>query len=200
MMGLETRKGSSCSVSMYLCPALKTLTCGRQTTRVPGMEAWLWYQLRTVPGMSPQMMVLGEGMLSLGRNTQQDCSSNWREGRTQSDQSGVSGKPTLTCLGHQTGFSSSFLVWKRAFGFESGSEKKLKSQHVMDAAGLRLPIFTCCGGACCYSALVHTWLTQFQTVLWFNSNQPHSQNHSGFCRLLWCFVNTGKGLFWFLLY
>lgn len=77
-MGLETTKGSSCSGSMYLCPALKTLICGRQATRVPGMEAWLWYQLRTVPGMSPQMMVLGEGRLSLGRNTQTDCSSNWR--------------------------------------------------------------------------------------------------------------------------
>lgn len=77
-MGLETTKGSSCSGSMYLWPALRTLICGRQTTRVPGIEAWLWYQLRTVPGMSPQMMVLGEGRLSLGRNTQHDCSSNWR--------------------------------------------------------------------------------------------------------------------------
>lgn len=76
--GLDTTKGSSCSGSMYLWPALRTLICGRHTTRVAGMEAWLWYQLRTVPGMSPQMMVLGEGRLSLGRNMQHDCSSNWR--------------------------------------------------------------------------------------------------------------------------
>lgn len=75
-MGLETTKGSSCRGPMYLCPALRMLICGRQTTRVPGMEAWLWYQLRTVPGMSPQMMVPGEGRLSFGRNMQQDWSSN----------------------------------------------------------------------------------------------------------------------------
>lgn len=81
-MGLETTKGSSCRGSIHLWPALRMLICGRQTTRVPGMEAWLWYQLRTVPGMSPQMMVLGEGRLSFGRNMQQDCSSNCRGERT----------------------------------------------------------------------------------------------------------------------
>lgn len=80
-MGFETTKGSSCSGSMYLCPALRILIWGRQTTRVPGMLVWLWYQLRTVPGMSPQMIVLGEGRLSLGRNTQQGCSSNLKKGR-----------------------------------------------------------------------------------------------------------------------
>lgn len=76
-MGRETTKGSSCRGSMYLWPALRTLICGRHTTSVVGMVAWLWYQLRTVPGMSPQMMVLGDGRLSLGRNTQHDCSSSW---------------------------------------------------------------------------------------------------------------------------
>lgn len=81
-MGLGTPKGSSCSGSMYLWPALRTLICGRHTTRVVGMEAWLWYQLRTVPGMSLQMMVLGDGRLSLGRNTQHDWSSNWWEANT----------------------------------------------------------------------------------------------------------------------
>lgn len=76
-MGRGTTKGTSCSGSMWRCPELSTLTWGRQTTTVPGMLAWLWYQLRTVPGISPHTMVLGEGRLSLGRKTQHDCSSTW---------------------------------------------------------------------------------------------------------------------------
>lgn len=94
-MGFETTKGSSCRGSIYLCPALMTLIWGRQTTRVPGMEAWLWYQLRTVPGMSPQMMVLGEGMLSLGRNTQHDCNSTWKKEEKYRMKSRYPNKPLL---------------------------------------------------------------------------------------------------------
>lgn len=75
-MGLSTTNGISCSGSICLCPALIIFTCGRQTTSVPGILAWPWYQLRTVPGISPDTIVLGEGRLSFGRNTQHDCTSS----------------------------------------------------------------------------------------------------------------------------
>ena len=75
-MGLGTTNGISCNGSMCLCPALIILIWGKQTTSVPGILACPWYQLRTVPGMSPDTIVLGEGRLSFGRNTQQDCTSS----------------------------------------------------------------------------------------------------------------------------
>lgn len=77
-MGLSTTNGISCNGSMCLCPALMIFIWGKQTTSVPGILACPWYQLRTVPGMSPDTIVLGEGRLSFGRNTQQDCSSSWK--------------------------------------------------------------------------------------------------------------------------
>lgn len=80
-IGLSTTKGISCSGSMYLCPALIIFIRGKQTTSVPGILACPWYQLRTVPGMSPDTIVLGECKLSFGMNTQQDCTSSWKRER-----------------------------------------------------------------------------------------------------------------------
>lgn len=77
-MGLSTTNGISCSGSICLWPALIIFIWGKQTTSVPGILACPWYQLRTVPGMSPDTMVLGEGRLSFGRNTQHDCTSSWK--------------------------------------------------------------------------------------------------------------------------